>query len=178
MNPGDGRYTAAAVSETVACEFRGRTIWIYDTALSAWLIALIDHVSERGDQVAERLATTVEQARRTAVLGSDTVFDPDSGLDPDAASVFIAIAAEVSERLRDSGGIDWQVLARRPVFHGLSPKPRWGFLPTVEDVASVGDTFVAMANGSLPPPPDGRWWMVGWPGGRKTIKMTASAPPG
>ena len=165
------------MSKTVGCTFLGRNIWVYDTALAAWLVALIDQV-EADPDLRERFGALVDAARRTAALGGDSVFDPEDHLDPGDVRAFVDLAGAVSGSIMAAGPIDWERLAKRQVLDDMRPAIRLGHVPSLADVASVGEAFAGMADDTLPAPPDGTWWAIGFPRGRTTIRMVAKAPRG
>ena len=150
---------------------------MYDTALAAWLVALIDHV-EADAALGPLFAELVRAARRSAALGGDTVFDPEDHLGAATADAFADLARTVSATVRLSGAIDWPSLAERPILGDMKPSIRLGALPHLEDVASVGDVYVGIADDTLPNPPPETWWAIGFPRGRTTIGMLPKAPPG
>jgi hypothetical protein len=167
------------LSRSASFEFRGRKLWIYDTALAAWLVAFIDHVATLDAARARPLADLVHQFRVHAVALGDFHLEPERFLAADALDGFVAAAARASQLVR-ARGIDWSRFYTRPVMDDSPPGGDRGpsGRPTPEDVASIGDAIVDIARGTVPHAPPGTWWFLGTLGGRATIRMRPEAGPG
>ena len=161
------------MSRTKAVTFCGRNIWVWDSSLAAWLVTLIDVLTEQPEEVRHRLGALLSEGRVVASI-QDIGLDLDRCVPQDDTTMFVGLAAAASERIRAAGPIDWAALSARSLSTedqpDLPPLGRRGS-PTAADVASVGDAIVGMFDGSLPVPPAFTWWCIGGPGGRTTIAM-------
>src|SRR5690349_18360634 len=124
------------MSRTVPLSFRGRNIWVWDSSLTAWLVAFVELVAEESMEDQARLARFVSSARVVATVG-DFALDIDKDVPQSDVDLFVRLAASASTRVRATGSIDWATLAEKSLAD--AEHPNLGRLGTPRNEASSAD---------------------------------------
>ena len=166
------------MSRTISVEFSDRHAWFYDESLAIWLSRFIQRAEAFGLVDEGPLARFVDTARRLATIG-DQHADLDELLAPESCELFVTLANEVTDDVREAGSIDLRAFETTRLLGDLRARIRT-HAPTVDagPVVAVGEALVELVLGTLPTPPAGSWWLIGAPDGLATIPMRTEAPRG
>jgi hypothetical protein len=157
------------VSKTKSVAFGDTYVWVYDVSLSLLLAELIRTVEERLPGDRPEWWSGIEHDLRVQAFISDFHLDLDLGLNAGQREELAALLEEATRRVQRRGRFTaeeasrWVLLDDHTVlFRGKDPID-------TGMAADLGTALVALLRGQLAAPPVGTSWLLGAPGGQRTI---------
>jgi len=146
------------MSRTCFVEFRGDGCWAYDVTSSVFLKFLIEAAIKQSSVTAEAWLDDAISHWRSSAVVSDFDFYLDGDWSPSQVDLVVDLCRIATETIRAGGDLtaadveSCPVLDTQHIFtRGHDPIP-------AEPVARFGDAVIALLRGTLPRPPENRWW--------------------
>lgn len=147
------------MTRTAFVSFRDDGFWAYDVAGSIFLWHLIDSAGQRLQSNPEPWLQNMVQHWRVAALVTELAHYADDDWSPSQVDTVIELSRNATDTIRRHGDFaaddvqSWPVLDdHRISTRGHDPIP-------AESVARLGDPFVTLLQGKLPPPPHNELWL-------------------
>jgi hypothetical protein len=147
------------VSKTQFVDFRGAGIWAIDVICSVFLKYLIDAGAERVDSGADKwLADTLEKWRLNAIISEFGLY-LDNNWSPSQIDTITDMCRQVSDELLKLGSIPASELEECRILDELGISAGNVDPIPCEPVVRFVGAVMALLNNTLPPAPDGYWWL-------------------
>jgi hypothetical protein len=160
------------MSRTASIDHAGRNVWAYDVALGILLKHMIDAASRHDGTHRDWLSGQVDAWRLIAGIGGGNYgLSVDRRWSQEQIDLFLDIVRQACRTLSERDEIPSSEIESWPILDDLRLHTRGAEVVETAPIIELGQTILALVDGTLPPAPPSTWWYVGLPGGRRTIDM-------
>jgi hypothetical protein len=165
------------VSRTAFVSYGDGGFWAYDVALGIFLKHLIEVAEARAAEPdAGWLREAVASWRVIAGLGQGTCgLEIKQSWQQAHRELFVELARQACDLMAKRRRWSAKEVTSWPILDDLRIFPRGAKFISTAPVIELAHAVIGLAEGTLPEPPPGTWWIFGTPEGRDTIRKLEQA---